>query len=196
MMRTEKKRPSLIDTSYNTMQQDLFASGIAASIGGNAFMLWNAIKTHADTETGVCWPGIRRLAEMTGTSVGSIHRYIEILEANKLLRVTRGERGKGNVYVARERMDVRVGSRVLCTIVIDYVPDKMGEKVQEIKEAVNGKTSPEAFADCEIIPGDGFQWDPSAGVLRAAIPTTDIKKQGFLGFPQAENAPGLLLKDS
>lgn len=194
MARESKKKPqSLIDTSFNTMQQDLFESGIAASIGGNAFMLWNAVKTHADSETGVCWPGIRRLAEMTGSSVGAVHKHIEVLERAKLLRVTRGERGKGNEYVARERMDVRLGGRVLCTIVIDYVPDKLASKIQEIQKAVNGKTNPAAFAECEIIPGEGFNWDPTAGVLRASIPTDDVRKQGFLSFPQDGSEPGLLL---
>lgn len=192
----QAKKTSMIDTSFNTMQQDLFESGIAAAIGGNAFMLWNAIKTHADNETGVCWPGIRRLAEMTGNSVGAIHKYVEVLESKKLLRVTRGDKGKGNAYVARERMDVRLGGRVLCTIVIDYVPDKLAGKIQEIQRAVNGKTDPKAFADCEIIPGEGFAWDPETGVLRASIPTSDVPKKGFLDFQQppegASEQPRLL----
>jgi hypothetical protein len=184
-MRRDKK-PSFLDTSYQTMQRDLFESGIIAQIGGNAFTVWNAIKSHADDATGVCWPGVRRLAEMTGNSVGSIHRYIEILERAKLLRATRSGKGKVNEYVARERMDVRLGGRVLCTIVIDFVPDTIRETVQALDKAVNGsKTDPKLFAQCEIIPGEGFTWDAEAGVLRASIPSKEVSGGGgFLPFPQ------------
>lgn len=184
------KKPSLMDTSYQTMQRDLFESGIIAQIGGNAFTVWNAIKSHADDATGVCWPGVRRLAEMTGNSVGSIHRYLEILERAKLLRVTRADKGKSNAYVARERMDVRLGGRVLCTVVIDFVPDTIRTTVQALDKAINGgKTDPELFAQCEIIPGEGFTWDAEAGVLRAAIPAIDVAPHGFLPFPQGPASP-------
>jgi hypothetical protein len=189
-MAKEPKKTKLLDASYNTMQQDLFESGLAAEIGGNAFMLWNAIKTHADRETGICWPGVRRLAEMTGASLGAISKYIEVLEAKKLLRVTRGEKGRGNAYVARERMDVRLGSRVLCTIVIDYVPDKLPEQIQAIEKAVNGKTDPRAFVECEIIPGSGFSWDAETGTLRAEIPSSDVPKRGFLDGQQPPPSAG------
>lgn len=189
-MAKDSKKQKLLDATYNTMQQDLFESGIAAEIGGNAFMLWNAIKTHADRETGICWPGIRRLAEMTGASIGAISKYVEVLEAKMLLRVTRGEKGRGNAYVARERMDVRLGSRVLCTIVIDYVPDKLAEQVQAIEKAVNGKTDPKAFAQCDIIPGKGFVWNPETGMLSAEVPTSDVPKRGFLDSPKPPDSSG------
>ena len=55
-----------IDTTYYTQQRDMFASGLAAEIGVNAFAVWHAIKSHADFQTGVSWPGIRRLMLLTG----------------------------------------------------------------------------------------------------------------------------------
>ena len=50
-----------IDTSFQTLQRDLFSSGLAAKIGMNAFGVWLAIKSHADYNTGKAWPGMRRL---------------------------------------------------------------------------------------------------------------------------------------
>ena len=41
-----------IDTTYHTQQRDMFASGLAAEIGVNAFAVWHAIKSHADFQTG------------------------------------------------------------------------------------------------------------------------------------------------
>jgi hypothetical protein len=37
-----------------------------------------------------------------------------------------------------------------------------------------GKGSPEVFALCEILPGEGFKWDAKSGLLRAEIPAEDI----------------------
>ena len=65
-----------IDTTYQTMQRDLFAGGLAAKIGANAFAVWSAIKYHADFESGHAWPSIRRLAEMTGIGKTSVMRAV------------------------------------------------------------------------------------------------------------------------
>jgi hypothetical protein len=169
---------STIDTSYTTAQQDLFASGLAATIGSNAFMLWTAIKQHADNDTGEADPGMRRLAAMTGMSLSTVSESVKILVANKLLRVLEKGKGKaGTRYIARERMDIRVGKRILCTVVIDYVPWHMGEKIQAIGDAVNkqGRVDPEALAECEIIPGEGFRWDPERGVMAGSLPPDDLR---------------------
>ena len=164
-----------IDSSFITQQRDMFTSGVAAEIGMNAYGVWTAIKYHADYETGKSWPGMRRLGELTGLSKSTVDRCIDVLEKAHLLRVARREKGRGLEYVARERLAVRVGSRVLCTIVIDYVPNKMRERLNRIEEALAaGENDIEAFAQVEIIPGAGFKWDSNAGVLRAEIPVTDI----------------------
>jgi hypothetical protein len=104
-----------LDITYQTQQRDMFASGLAASIGVNAFAVWHAIKSHADFQTGECWPGIRRLMELTGLSTDPTQAAIKKLKAFHLLRVNK--RGRRNHYVARERMDVRIGKRVICTVV-------------------------------------------------------------------------------
>ena len=163
-----------VDTSFQTMQRDLFNSGMAAHIGMNAFGVWLAIKNHADYNTGECWPGMRRLAELTGLALGSVQKSVKTLVEAKLLRVEPKKR-KGNTYVARERMDIRLGSRVLCTIVIDYVPRGLKQRLEEIESNIkNGDNNPELWADVEIIPGQGFQWDEKACVLRAKIHAREI----------------------
>jgi hypothetical protein len=165
-----------IDTSFETLQRDLFASGMAASIGVNAFAIWMAIKSHADFNTGECWPGMRRLGDLTGLSTGTVQKAIKTLVDARLLRVVASGAGARSArYVARERLDVRLGDRVLCTIVIDYVPTKLRKQLDDISTALKaGKSDPAAFAACEIIPGRGFSWDESAGVLRADIPYNEI----------------------
>ena len=170
-----------IDTSFQTLQRDLFASGLAARIGMNAFGVWLAIKSHADYNTGEAWPGMRRLAELTGLSLGAVSNSVKALVEARLLRLEREAKGKsrrGNTYVARERMDVRLGDRVMCTIVLDYVPSTLRTRLSAIEDAVTGKrppsNSPDVFADCEIIPGDGFVWDAKTASLRASIPASDL----------------------
>ena len=163
-----------VDTSFQTLQRDLFNSGMAAHIGANAFVVWLAIKNHADYNTGECWPGMRRLAELTGLAVGSVQKAVKILVEAKLLRIDQAKR-KGNTYVARERMDIKLGNRILCTIVLDYVPRGLKKRLEEIERGLAaGDNSPDLWADVEIIPGDGFQWDSKAAVLRTKVHVREI----------------------
>ena len=167
-----------VDTSFQTLQRDLFASGLAARIGMNAFGVWLAIKSHADFNTGQAWPGMRRLAELTGLSLGAVSNSVRALVDAHLLRIVaeaKGRSRRGNTYVARERMDVRLGERVLCTIVLDYVPAKLRARLRDIDHALKtGKGGAETFAECEIIPGDGFRWHAESGTLRAIVPASDL----------------------
>jgi len=183
-----------VDTSFQTMQRDMFASGLAAQIGMNAFGIWQAIKAHADFETGEAWPGTRRLAEMAGVSQTTVNSCVEILENAKLLRVlSKGKGKRPSTYIARERMDVRLGERVLCTIVIDYVPLSIRKTIAGIAEAVSeGTEGPEAWADCEIIPGDGFTWDEAAGALKASIRASEVPSLPDEAYPQIPLGPKLL----
>lgn len=162
-----------IDTTFGTYQRDLFESGLVAEIGANAFAVWCAIKSHSDFSTGVSYPSIRRLMACTGLASATVQKAVACLEASHLLRSTL--KGQRRYYVARERLDVKLGDRTLCTIVIDYVPNTLRVRLGRIKSALQtGETDPDAFAHAEIIPGNGFAWDPTAGVLRAAIPASAI----------------------
>lgn len=165
-----------VDTSFQTEQRDLFSSGIVAEIGVNAYAVWSAIKYHADYDTGHAWPGMRRLGELVGLSKSAVDRAVDVLERAHMLRVVKGgNRRRGQTYIARERIAVRLGDRVLCIVVIDYVPAQVRNRIHRIEQALSvGEHDPEAFAEVEILPGDGFEWDAQAKALRARIPARDI----------------------
>lgn len=165
-----------IDSSFQTEQRDLFAAGVVAEIGVNAYAVWSAIKYHADFQTGEAWPGMRRLGELVGLSKSAVDRAIDVLERAKMLRVVKGaNRRRGQTYIARERMAVRLGDRVLCVIVIDYVPAQLRSTLLRLEQALStGEPDPAAWAEVEIIPGDGFAWDEQAKVLRARIPAREV----------------------
>lgn len=160
-----------LDTSFQTTQRDLFESGLVAEIGPNAFAVWCAIKAHADYNSGVSWPSVRRLMELTGLASGTVQRALTQLEGVRMLR--RWRKASRVLYVARERLDVRLGARVLCTVVVDYVPFRMRGKLDRIRRALKtGEIDSEAFADVEIIPGPGFVWDGAC--LRNSIPVREV----------------------
>lgn len=167
-----------IDSSFQTEQRDLFASGVVAEIGVNAYAVWSAIKYHADFQTGEAWPGMRRLGELVGLSKSAVDRAVDTLEKAKMVRVVKGaNRRRGQTYIARERMAVRIGSRILCTIVIDYVPAKLRGQLRQLENALqSGEDIPEAWADVEIIPGNGFTWDEHAKVLRGQVSAREMPK--------------------
>lgn len=172
-----------INTSFATYQADLFESGLVAQIGANAFAVWSAIKAHADYQTGLAWPSIRRLMELTGLASATVQRCLKTLEASNLLRSE--VKGKSRYYLARERLDISLGQRVICTVVVDYVPAQLRSKLAKLKTALEGgKDDPEAFASVEIIPGAGFVWDDKAKVLRGSVKASEL--------PESEpDSPGL-----
>lgn len=160
-----------IDSSFTTEQRDLFASGLVAEIGVSAYAVWHAIKYYADYNTGKAFPGMRTIAAKLGIGVGSVSRAIESLERAKMLRVVQNHtKRRGQTYIARERMSVTVGSVTLCTIVIDYVPERLRGQIKRLGESFKtGEHDPEAFAEVEIIPGDGFEWDEKTKTLRGRV---------------------------
>lgn len=168
-----------IDSSFQTEQRDLFASGIVAEIGVNAYAVWSAIKYHADFETGEAWPGMRRLGELVGLSKSAVDRAVDALEKANMLRIVRSHaKRKGQTYIARERMAVRIGERVLCTIVIDYVPSKLRGRIKEVEAALmSAKAAPDAFADIDIIPGEGFAWDASTNILKGRMAASEMPRK-------------------
>lgn len=187
-----------IDATFGTFQRDMFESGLVAELGANAFVVWVAIKSHADFETGKAWPSIRRLCAVTGLADKTVSRCIDTLEAARLLRIDRpGNRRQSTRYVARERLDIRLGDRLLCQIVIDYVPARVREQLTKIKRTLEGaERNAEAFAQVEIVPGDGFTWDATAGVLRAEIPARELPQpnpEQFSAEQFAASALGLKL---
>lgn len=166
----KRKSGTTIDSSFMTTQRDLFESGLVAEIGANAFAVWMALKWHSDYATGHAFPGVRRLAELVGLNKDTISRCLHALEEARLLRTT--PRGRGKTYIARERLDVRLGDVVACHVVVDYVPAKLRDKLLGMEAALEtGKgLADEAFVDVEIIPGPGFHWDPESRSLKGKVP--------------------------
>jgi len=167
-----------IDSSFTTEQRDLFASGLVAEIGVNAYAVWSAIKFFADYNTGHAWPGMRKLGEKLGLSPMTVKRAIDSLEDAHMVRIIASStKRKGQTYIARERMTVRLGTRVLCTIVLDYVPGTLRQQIKRLESALaTGEDDPEAFAEVEIIPGEGFAWDETSRTLRGKVATRDIPR--------------------
>jgi len=166
-----------IDTTYTTHQRDMFTSGLVAEIGPSAFATWHAIKWHADFQTGQSYPGIRRIAEITGMSTPTVVTSIKVLKAANLLR-TSGKRGQQDVYIACERLDVRVGSRVICTVVVDFVPAEMREKLAALKKAGSGVSSEDdVWAQVRLIPGPGMILDKSTGTYEGKMLADAVPEQ-------------------
>ena len=165
-----------IDSSFTTEQRDLFASGMVAEIGVNAYAVWQAVKYYADYNTGEAFPGMRTLGQKLGISHPTVQRAVKSLEAAKLLRVSKSHsKRKGQTYIARERLRVTLGNTVLCTIIVDYVPNTLRQRINRIEQSLTtGEKDPEAFAEVEIIPGEGFTWDEDAGLLRGRVAAREI----------------------
>lgn len=179
-----------LDSTFTTSQRDLFTSGFVAEIGANAFTIWNAVKAYADFATGQAYPGMRRLGNDVGLSPATVKRAVDILIANKLLRVVDGHtKKKGQTYIARERLSIRFGEVLICTIVVDYVPSKIKDKLRNIKEALRvGESSGDLFAQVEIIPALGFKYDQSTGTFKGELALEKIP------VPKINKSPKLSLK--
>lgn len=165
-----------IDSTFGTFQRDMFESGLVSEIGANCFVIWIAIKTHADFNTGTAWPSIRRISAITGLSDKTVQKALKELQAAHLLKIVKtGNQRQSTRYIARERLDVRLGNRLLCRIVMDYIPAKIKSTMNNITETLkSGQRNPLAFTNVEIIPGDGFKWNSNTNTLQAEIPIRDI----------------------
>lgn len=173
-MARKPRAQASIDASFTTAQRDMFESGLVAGIGANAFALWMALKHHADYNTGKSFPGVRRLAEMVGINKDTVTKCVHVLEEAKLLRTA--PRGRGKSYIARERLDVRIGDAVVASVLVDYVPARLREKLLDIENALGGANgfADDAFVDVEIVPGPGFVWDPVSKSLKGRIPLSKL----------------------
>jgi len=162
-----------VNPTYLTTQRDLFDSGLVAIIGAPAFTIWNAIKAHADFNTGQAFPGLRRLAEMTGMGKSTAQRAVEILEENHLLRIVRPANARrGQTYIARERLEVKIGEVLVCTVVMDYVPAKRSQTLAALKNGVPNNKIDASLV--EILPGDGFVFDKESGRFSSEVPHASI----------------------
>jgi hypothetical protein len=166
-----------IDSTFITQQRDLFSSGLVAEIGVNAFGVWSAIKFFADFKTGEAFPGMREIGRKVGLSKDTVNRAVEILKTAHLLRVVDNSKfkRKGQTYIARERLEIRLGEQVICVAVIDYVPASLRTKISRINKSLEtGYEDPGVWAEVEIIPGTGFKWDDKSKTLKMNVPVSQI----------------------
>ena len=166
-----------IDSTFITQQRDLFSSGFVAEIGVNAYGVWSAIKFFADFKTGEAFPGMREIGRKVGLSKDTVNRAVEVLKNAHLLRVVDNSKfkRKGQTYIARERLEIRIGEQVICVAVIDYVPASLKTKISRINKSLEtGYEDPSLWAEVEIIPGSGFKWDDKSKTLKMNVMASQI----------------------
>ena len=167
----------VIDSTYQTQQRDMFTSGIVAEIGPNAYTVWSVIKCHADFKTGEAWPGMREIGAKINLGKSTVQRAVEVLEQAHMLRIVADAKfkRKGQTYIARERLAVRLGGQVVCFIVVDYVPANLRSQLNRISQSLKtGEKDVDAWAQIEIIPGTGFVWDEKSMTLKSSIKASSI----------------------
>ena len=166
-----------IDSTFQTQQRNMFTSGIVAEIGVNAYAIWSVIKCYADFTTGEAYPGMREIGKKIGVSQPTVSRAIQVLSETHMLRVVKESKfkRKGQTYIARERLSVRLGGKIVCYVVVDYVPASLRGQLNRINQSLQtGEGDTEAWAKVEIIPGEGFVWDEKAKTLKASIKASSI----------------------
>lgn len=166
-----------VDTTFTTTYRDMLSAGAIAEIGVNAFAVWHAVKNHADFNTGHAWPGMRTLATMTGLPTSSVHKAIQVLLAHHLLRIIKpATKRRGQTYLACERLRISLGSTHICTVIVDYLPAQLRERITRLTAALQtGETDPQAFAEVQVIPGPGLLWDSASCTLRGAFPAASLR---------------------
>jgi hypothetical protein len=102
-------------------------------------------------------------------------RAIESLESAHMVRIIKPHtKRRGQTYIARERLTVNIAGTTLCTIVIDYVPERLRGQIKRLTDAIATGSDPEAFAEVEIIPGEGFTWDEGSKTLRGRLKASQL----------------------
>lgn len=188
-----------IDSTFQTQQRDLFFSGVVAEIGVNAFAVWSAIKSYAAFESGKAYPGMREIGKKIGLSQSSVSRAVGILLQAHLLRVVDAAKfkRKGQTYIARERLAVRVGGVIIYSIIIDYVPLKLRGQINRINQSLmTGDLDEEAWAQAEIIPGEGFVWDDKSKTLKHALRAAAIPARKFIDVDSCRKGEDIIAKIS
>jgi DNA-binding transcriptional regulator YhcF (GntR family) len=114
------------DANWFAVFKNMFVSGTAAAIGPSAWILYCAIKAHADFHNGNSVPSQKELAEQTGLSERQIPKSLKVLEEHGLLE--RKKEWKKNVYHVRERI---ILDNAVATW--DYLPSGLKQARQELQ---------------------------------------------------------------
>lgn len=148
---------------------DAITSGLAATIGASAFLLWHAFKACADHNTGQSPPSYRRLMKLTGFSMDSVWRLIRRLEQHRLLRRVSGGNRLDCVYMTRECLAIRdAQGGTIAALLFDYVPARAVGRIDRLKkEFARHHPLP---SDIEVWAAPGYLYDPRTGLLHTRDP--------------------------
>jgi DNA-binding MarR family transcriptional regulator len=123
------------ETTWFHIFKAMIDNGDAAKMGGTAFLVYSVIKSHTNFSTGRSFPAHETIAEKSGISVDQVKRCI-----NKLIEmeyITKGKRGRQNVYTLREKVQVLdVEGRPTAEATWDYLPNMVKAAVADLKNVL------------------------------------------------------------
>lgn len=136
------KRPIQLDipgldavTGWFHVFRALIESGDLARMGPHAFACYAVLKAHAGHTTGQAFPGVERIAELSGVSARQVKR--ELARLAELGYVVATKRGRSNVYTLRERVEVLdPAGQVQAVASWDYVPASVAAAVADLRRVL------------------------------------------------------------
>lgn len=93
-----------VDVGWFHIMRATIDSGKAARVGGNAWLVYCAIKTYANRESGEAFPSQELIAEKSGCDKRTVRRALTVLVEEGLLKVAPKGRGLKNTYTVMETL--------------------------------------------------------------------------------------------
>lgn len=111
-------------------------SGDLAKMSGSCVKVYLVIKSYSNLDTGLSFPKLETIAEKAGLSVAQVKRELSFLEERG--HITKGRRGRQNIYTLRERLQVLNdhGSHA-ATVEWTYLPQNVQHTLEAIKKLLS-----------------------------------------------------------
>ena len=142
---TEDRQLPLWDFSlrYFHLMKQLFDSGMAAEMGGGAFLTWCCLRCYSDFHTGEAYPTIDRLCRLLQQSKVTTHKHLARLEELKF--ITKEKRGKRNVYTLIDKFSILEKTTNNDDSVIEnpYIPMQFKKAMEHLGAFKNNKIGPQ-----------------------------------------------------
>ena len=122
-------------TQWFHIHKAMFDQRDVAKMGPHAFTVYSAIKGHANYDSGVAFPSIELIAEITGISCSQVKRKLKVLTETGYLNTMK--RGRSNCYTLNEKIhvtDENGCAEALATWM--YTPSGNSTAVSDLKNAV------------------------------------------------------------
>ena len=126
--------------------RSMILDGTAAEMGGTAFLVYNALKCHANLDSGLAYPSQERLATLLKLSVVTISTATNKLVEMGLVKEHKIGRSKTYRLVERLALLDDAGA-VLATAESTYIPKQFKTLLDEVK----------AYCQAGVIPGKQVQ---------------------------------------